>query len=325
MARHRFHHLVVEARGPLPEDPVAQLLAPLPLAPPEAPVDVRLETRAAAGAELEPRLPGAPALVRGQLSVRVGGGAVEVCWPGARFTVDALPLPRALGLVDPALLTSPNDRAALIQGPAHFALAAALATRGVLHLDAACLVLPGERTVLLPGPPGSGKSTLAAALVAAGAEFLGDDSVFLCRGRDGLARLLALPRPFLLPEASARAVGLTARLEAGPGAPPERRRVDAAAAFPGRFRADAPAPTVILLPRLTGEATSRLEPVGPADALGLLLASAALGGLPGGGGHLPLLGELADGARVLRAELGRDLLADGPAVARRLVSELADA
>lgn len=327
MARLRFHHLVVETKGTLPADPVARLLASLPPAPMEAPIDLRLETRAATGPALAPHLPGAPAFVFGDLELRVGGGAVELCWPGARFTVDALPLPRAVGLVDPAGLATPLDLHAMAQVPALFAFAAALRARGVFHLHAACLVLPGERTVLVPALAGSGKSTLAAALVAAGAEFLGDDTVFLAR-REGEARLLALPREFHLAEASARAVGVEAALLDGHASLAGKRRLDAAVAFPGRFRWDAPAPAVILLPAITGEPASRLEPAGPADALGVLLESSALvatRGLPGGEGHLPLLGELADGARVLRAELGLDLLGDGAAVARRLVADLADA
>lgn len=327
MGRHRFHHLVVEARTALSPDPVARLLAPLPPAPEGASADLVLETRAAAGAALAPRLPGPPAFAFGGMELRVGGGVVELTASGARFTVDAAPLPRAVGLVDPAALATPLDLHVMAQLPALFAFAAAARARGVYHLHAACVVLPGERTVLVPALAGSGKSTLAAALVAAGAEYLGDDTVFLAR-LDGAPRLLALPREFHLSEASARAVGLGAAAGAGHATLAGKRRFDAAAAFPGRFRWQAPAPTAILLPRITGEATSHLAPAGPADALGLLLESSVLvatRGLPGGPGHLPLLGELADGARVLHAELGLDLLADGPAVARRLATELADA
>ncbi len=327
MARPRFHHLVVEARCGLSPDPLARLLAPLPAAGPSEPVDLLLEARPAAGAELAPRLPGAPAFSFGGMALRIEGGVVELTTAGARFTVDALPLPRAVGLVDPAALATPLDLHVMAQLPVLFALAAAARARGVYHLHAACVVLAGDRTVLVPALAGSGKSTLAAAMVAAGAGYLGDDTVFLAR-LDGAPRLLALPREFHLSEASARAVGLAGALEGGHATLAGKRRLDAAAAFPGRFRWQAPAPTAILLPRLTGEATSRLSPAGPADALGLLLESSVLvatRGLPGGPGHLPLLGELADGARVRHAELGLDLLADGPAVARRLVSELADA
>jgi hypothetical protein len=340
VTRRRFHHLVVEHRSSLAADPAARLLGPLPEAGPGDPVDVQLETRAADGpsragapwaipasGELAPHLPVAPAFTHGDLEVRLSGGTVEVCWPRARFTVDASPVPRAVGLVDEAVLDSPLGLHAVAQVPTLIALAAALRARGVFHLHAACLVLPGDRTVLVPALAGAGKSTLAASLVATGADYLGDDTVFLAR-RGHEARLLALPREFHLAPRSARAVGLEAALDPGHETLAGKRRLDAAAAFPGRFRWDAPAPSLILLPRITGEPLTRLEPAGPADALGLLLESSALvatRGLPGGQGHLPLLGELADGARVLRAELGLDLLEDGAAVARRMAAEMADA
>ena len=327
MGRFRFHHLVVETRSALDFDPAARLLAPLPAAPLELPADVRIETRAAGPGELTPRLEVAPAFVFGDLVLRIEAGTVELCWPGARYTVDALPLPRVVGLVDPGAATTPLLQHAMAQVPALFALAAALRARGVFHLHAACLVLPGERTVLVPALAGSGKSTLAAALVAGGAEYLGDDTVFATR-REGAVRLLALPREFHLAPASARAVGVEDRLEAGHQTLAGKRRLDAEGAFPGRFRWDAPAPAFILLPHITGEAETRLTPGGPAEALGTLLESSALvatRGLPGGESHLPLLGALADEARIWDAALGLDLLADGRAVARKIVERLADA
>jgi hypothetical protein len=327
VARHRFHHLVVEARSALPADPLGRLLSQLPLAPPEAPVDLWLETRAASAGELAPRLEGEPVLVRGDQVARVGGGAVELCGPGSRFTVDALPLPRVIGLVQPEALASPAGLDALAEGAALLAFAVALRARGVFHLHAAGLVLVGERAVLVPALAGAGRSTLAVALVAAGAEFLGDADVFVVR-RAGALRLLALPGAFRLAERAARAVRLEAHLEPGPAAADGTRHLDAQAVFPGQFRWEAPAPALILLPRLSGEPRSRLEPAGPAEALGQLLECSTLAaarGLPGGDGHLPLLGALADGARVLHAELGLDLLAEGAAVARRLVADLADA
>jgi hypothetical protein len=340
VSRRRFHHLVVEHRSTLPVDPAGRLLGPLPEAGPGEPVDLLVETRTAGGpsragapwripaaGDLAPHLPVAPSFVHGDLEVRIADGTVEICWPRARFTVDAGPVPRALGVVDEAVLGSPLGLHAVAQVPTLIALAAALRARAVFHLHAACLVLPGERTVLVPALAGAGKSTLAAALVATGAGYLGDDTVFVVR-RGHEVRLLALPREFHLAPRSARAVGLEEALDAGHETLAGKRRLDAEAAFPGRFRWEAAAPSLILLPRITGEPITRLEPAGPADALGLLLESSALvatRGLPGGQGHLPLLGELADGARVLRAELGLDLMADGAAVARRIAAEMADA
>jgi hypothetical protein len=328
LARLRFHHLVVETRSALPVDPAARLLASLQAAGPDQPVDLIIETHPAASDEvLAPRLAGPPAFDHGGLRLRVADGVVELCWARTRFTVDAGPVPRAVGLVDPALLATPLGLHAVAQVPTLMALAAALRARGVFHLHAACLVLPGDRPVLVPALAGSGKSTLATALVAAGAGYLGDDTLWVVR-RDGRVRLLALPREFHLSERSAGALGLAERLEAGHDSLAGKRRLDAGLVFPGRFRWDAGAPAGIVLPRITGEPETRLEEGGAAEALGVLLESSALvatRGLPGGAAHLPLLGALADGARVVRAGLGLDLLADPLAVARRLSAALADA
>lgn len=327
MPRLRFHHLVVEIRSTLPMDPAARLLAPLAEAAAGEPVDLLMETRPAADGELAPRLAGPPAFDHGGLQLRVAEGCVELCWSRTRFTVDAGPVPRALGLVDPALLGTPLGLHAVAQVPTLLALAAALRARGVFHLHAACLVLPGDRPVLVPALAGSGKSTLATALVAAGADYLGDDTVWVAR-RDGAPRLLALPREFHLSERSVAALGLAGRLEEGYDSLAGKRRLDAAQAFPDRFRWEAGPPAGILLPRITGEPETALEEGGPADALGVLLESSALvatRGLPGGAAHLPLLGALADGARVVRARLGLDLLADPVGVARRISAALADA
>lgn len=328
MARLRFHHLVVETRSTLPVDPAARLLAALEEAAPGAPVDLLVDTRPAGGPEdLAPRLAGPPAFDHAGLQLRVADGTVELCWPGTRFTVAPAPVPRALGLVDPALLATPLGQHAVAQVPTLLALAAALRARGVFHLHAACLVLPGERPVLVPALAGSGKSTLATALVAAGAGYLGDDTVWVT-GPAAEARLLALPREFHLADRSAAALGLVDRLVPGHDSLGGKRRLDAAAAFPGRFRWEAGPPAGILLPTITGEPVTRLVEAGPADALGVLLESSALvasRGLPGGAAHLPLLGALADGARVLRVLLGLDLLADPVRVAREISAALADA
>jgi hypothetical protein len=329
VARVRFHHLVVETRSTLAEDPAARLLAALPAVPAGTPADVLLESApgSAAAGDFAPRLPGEPAFDHAGLQLRVAGGLVELCCGPTRFTVEAAPLPHARGWVDPKLMETPLGQHAVAQVPVLMSLAAAVRARGLYHLHAACLVLAGDRPVLVPALAGSGKSTLATALVLAGAAYLGDDTLFVARrGRE--LRLLALPREFHLSERSARAFGLAARVEPGHGSLAGKGRLDAAAAFPGRFRAEAGPPAAILLPSITGEPVTRLLPAGAAEALGLLLESSVLAatrGLPGGEGHLPLLGELADGARVLRAELGLDLLSDPAGVARRVAEAVADA
>lgn len=78
-----------------------------------------------------------------------------------------------------------------------FASLAPVADRSAL-LHASAVRIDG-RTVLLAGESGSGKTTLTAALVAAGADFLGDDLVAL--NRDG-RRVLGLPTALSIKEGS---------------------------------------------------------------------------------------------------------------------------
>jgi hypothetical protein len=321
-SRFDFHGLVIETVSSLPYDPARLLLAPLPTAPPGLPADLTISLGPAAADELVQRLPGPDAFVYAPNRLRIARDIVELAAPESLFTISGR---RIDGLVSPPCLAGEGSADLVAQGPLLVALAVALRALGCYHLHAAALALPGLGTVLVPGPSGSGKSTLATALIGHGAHFLGDDTLFARRDGDQL-RLLALSRDFHLSGQSAAALGISgppssARLTgAGKG------RLDARTCFPGRFIAEAPAPSVILLPRITGMPTTRLEPEGPSVALGALLESSVLvatRGLPGGAGHLPLLAGLADGATTFRAELGLDLLSDPAATATLILSRLA--
>ncbi len=321
MPRFDFHGLVVETTSTLPGDPGARLLASLPAASTGPPAALTIRCAPGAPAELQPRLPGPDAFDYGTIRVRIAGQLVELVGPGTRITVDG---PVIEAQMAPAAVASVEGEELIAQGPLLVALAVALRALGCYHLHAAGLVLPGLGTVLVPATSGSGKSTLATALVLAGAGFLGDDTLFV-RGHGPSVRLLALARDFHLAEGAARALGLTSRLDPRLQTGAGKGRLDAVSVFPDRFQAEGDAPAFILLPRLTGEPATRLEPAGPATALGALLESSVLvatRGLPGGQGHLPVLAALANGATAYRAGLGLDLLTDPIGTARRILDRL---
>ena len=190
------------------------------------------------------------------------------------------------------------------------ALVLALRWRGIFHLHAGALAAPDGRGILVAGGAGAGKSTLTLALLEAGCSYLGDDAVFLST-RGGDLAVLALPRPFHVAPRTAGAfprVGalLSDLLPAG-----EKRRLDPRQAWPGRERPGMGAPSLILLPRVSGERTTLVEQLSSAEAMGALIESSTLvvvDGLPGGAEHLEVLRRVADRARAFRVESGLDLL-----------------
>lgn len=189
-------------------------------------------------------------------------------------------------------------------------LVLALRWRGIFHLHAGALAAPGGRAILVSGHGGAGKSTLTLALLEAGCAYLGDDAVFLS-SRAGDPPVLAFPRPFHVAPRTAEAFPRIAALldEFLPSG--EKRRLDPRRAWPGRERATMDRPSALLLPSITGSATTVVEPVGPAEALGELVESSTfvvVDGLPGGREHLAALARIADGARAWRVAMGRDAL-----------------
>jgi hypothetical protein len=202
------------------------------------------------------------------------------------------------------------------------ALVLALRWRGLFHLHAGALVAPGGRGVLVAGGAGAGKSTLTVALLEQGCDYLGDDAVLL-RAGGGAASVLALPRPFHLGERTAAAFPRLRALLGAALAAGDKRRLDPAAAWPGRARLAMGPPALILLPEVAPAGPTTTEPVAPAEALGALLESSALvaiDALPGARAQLDALRRLVDGAPALRVRLGRDLL-DRPELCAGLLAE----
>lgn len=316
--RRALHGLAIELRSGVPDDPARHLLERLPPARGDEPDAIVVETRLAGPAALAPRHPLAAAAEEGSLALHAGEGEVELAAPGALVRVTDAGR-RIEALVDPRVPAAHGH--AFAEVPLLAALLAALRPRGLFHLHAAALVLEDGRPVLVAAPGGSGKSTLAAALVLAGASYLGDDAV-LVAVRGGALRLLGLPRDFHLAPLSARAI---------PGTRLEPRRtlggkhpVDPRAAFPGRAREEAGPPALLLYPRVAHAPRTALSPLSQGEALARLLecsAFAASRAPAGEEAHLAALARVAEGAPAFAAALGRDLLEDAPGTARRLVAE----
>ncbi|MEO0698103.1 MAG: serine kinase [Pseudomonadota bacterium] len=81
----------------------------------------------------------------------------------------------------------------------------------------ASAVATNGRAVLIEGEPGAGKSSLALALIARGAQLIGDDGVRVSRAQaGGRAHLVASPPPHIEGLIEVRGVGLLTRPLAAP-------------------------------------------------------------------------------------------------------------
>jgi len=201
------------------------------------------------------------------------------------------------------------------------ALVVALRWRGLFHLHAGALVAPDGRGILVSGGAGAGKSTLTLALLEAGCAYLGDDAVFLS-SRDGDAAVLALPRPFHVAPRTAAAFPHARALLTDPLPAGEKRRLDPRLAWPGRERTSIASASLLLLPHVSGAATTVAHRLSSAEALGALIESSTLvvvDGLPGGEEHLEILRRVADGVRAYQVESGLDLLARPVETVERLL------
>lgn len=139
-----------------------------------------------------------------------------------------------------------------------------------LLLHAGTLEIDGHGLLLI-GEPGSGKSTLTAALALAGARALSDEFGVL-RPADG--KLLPIPKPVALKNRSIELIrSWSAEAVVGPTYHNTHKGDVAHLAMP-RASAEArsvPAtPRAIVFPTWTEDASTTLEPVGPAEAFGLV-------------------------------------------------------
>ena len=181
--------------------------------------------------------------------------------------------------------------------------------RGFFPVHAAAAALDGAG-LLLAGTSGAGKSTLAVALLDAGLDFHGDDTVFLRPTGAGGVELVAFPDEVdLTHESLAMMPGLAARK--GIGKPEGWRkfglRGEEAFARPVAWRC---APRLLVFPRVQGlRQDSAMEPIGADEALLELAPNVLLTQPAASQAHFDALAQLARACTCYRLETGRDLAA----------------
>ena len=179
--------------------------------------------------------------------------------------------------------------------------------RYALHASA---VARGGRALLIAGESGSGKSSTALSLIHTGWDWLADDVVLLEPAE--VPRLHGLAHGFAFhPALAERLPGLVGEALA------EKQFAKIGGLFP-TSRSDPSHPAALLFPQVTGAATSRMERLSSAEALGALLA--ASGGILTAGAQtqaqaqMVALRDLVSAVPGHRLHAGRDIFGNGKAL-----------
>ena len=312
--RRRLHGVAVEVSGSLPATVLGELLGGFPEGEPGPAPDLLVSLEPAGG---EPEPGGRPIFFHGGIRARERDGAILLT--DGHSTARVAPGGGRIDLaVAPASLRDGHSFEHVL---ALIALVLALRQRGLFHVHAAGLVRADGRAVLVAGPGGAGKSTLALALLERGGlGYLGDDAVFLA-ARGGGAEVLSFPRDFHVSDRTAAAFPRLAPFLGARYPALGKRRLSPGRAFPGRERAVAGPPAVLLVPEVTSAGPTEVEEVPAAHGLGALIESSALvavDGMPAAAEHLAVLGRSLAGARCFRVCMGSDLLEDPGTVTARV-------
>jgi len=163
----------------------------------------------------------------------------------------------------------------------------------------------GGQAVLIAGTSGAGKSTLAVTLLRGKFGYLSDDMVFLRRGPDGL-EVLGFPEDVDVSEKTVSffpELDFLKRIPKNAGWTKKQVRADEVygAELVGQAR-----PGAIVFPRISGNATSTVRPMGADEAFLELAANVLLTEGSSCQSHLGILTELVNHAPCYRLETGQD-------------------
>jgi hypothetical protein len=175
-----------------------------------------------------------------------------------------------------------------------------------LHLIHASAIGAQGRAALLAGQSGAGKTTTMLACVAAGLDFLGDDTTLVQRAPDGSIEVITLLSTLDATDKTAAWFPELAPHLSDQRSHTGKRQIILAEAFPDRMAVKGGV-AAILAPEITGEAITRLAPANKAALLSdLLFYSVDLHETALARQHVEFLAQAVETVPVYRLLLGRD-------------------
>jgi len=182
-----------------------------------------------------------------------------------------------------------------------------LRARETYFVHAAALAKNGKG-VLIPGPSGSGKTTLSLTLLRGGFRFLSDDRTILKKS-SGTVGMFAFPDGV---DATEKTLAFFPELRNAPRhllkEGTRKKKLAVEGVYPRCVVASC-VPSVLVIPHIVDEESSRLEPVGKTEgARHLLPHSLGVIDPESAERHFRLLCDLVEGVDCYRLDFGRDVL-----------------